>query len=120
MQKTACRRLYYQLTGHLAGWKISKHGLLVVINKCKNFLKKQRCTLELTDNLEVFYDMPISELEMMEAICSLNPKLSMYITLRFYNDMTYEEVAVTLKQLVSTVKYRTKKALEELKNFLEG
>lgn len=92
----------------------------IVINKCKNFLKKQRFTEELTDSLNVFYDMPTSELEMMEAICSLNPKLSMYITLRFYNDMTYEEVAEALKQPVSTVKYRTKKALQELKKFLKG
>lgn len=92
----------------------------IVINKCKDFLKKQKYTEELTDALNVFYHMPSSELEIVDAICRLDPKLSIYITLRFYNDMTYEEVAKALKMPVSTVKYKTRKALSELKNFLEG
>lgn len=92
----------------------------IVINKSKDFLKKQRFTEELTDNLNVFYDMPQDEIGIMDCICKLAPKLSIYITLRFYNDMTYDEVARTLKLPVSTVKYKTKKALNELKSLLEG
>ena len=64
--------------------------------------------------------MPETEFELMDAICKLPPHSSVYITLRFYNDMNYEEVSKVLKIPVSTVKYRTKKALEELKNILEG
>ena len=92
----------------------------IVINKCKDYLKRQRFTEELTDSLNVFYDMPTDETGVMDCICKLNSKLSIYITLRFYNDMTYEEVARTLKLPISTVKYKTKKALNELKNLLEG
>ncbi len=92
----------------------------IVINKSKDYLKKQRFTEELTDNLHVFYDMPTDEIGIMDCICKLNPKSSIYITLRFYNDMTYEEVARTLKRPVSTVKYKTQKALNELKVLLEG
>ena len=92
----------------------------IVINKSKDYLKKQRFTEELTDNLNVFYDMPTDEIGIMDCICKLNPKLSIYITLRFYHDMTYDEVARTLKLPVSTVKYKTKKALGELKTLLEG
>jgi len=92
----------------------------IVINKSKDYLKKQRFTEELTDNLNVFYNMPSDEIDIMDCICRLNPKSSIYITLRFYNDMTYDEVARTLKLPVSTVKYKTKKALGELKTFLEG
>ncbi len=92
----------------------------IVINKSKDYLKKQRFTEELTDNLNVFYDMPTDEIGIMDCICKLNPKSSIYITLRFYNDMTYDEVARTLKLPVSTVKYKTKKALYELKSILEG
>ena len=92
----------------------------IVINKSKDYLKKQKFTEELTDNLNVFYDMPSDEIGIMDCICKLNPKLSIYITLRFYNDMTYDEVAHTLKLPVSTVKYKTKKALTELKTLLEG
>ena len=92
----------------------------IVINKSKDFIKKRRFTEELTDTLNVFYDMPTEEIGIMDCICKLNPKMSIYITLRFYNEMTYEEVAQALKQPVSTVKYKTKKALLELKKHLEG
>lgn len=92
----------------------------IVINKCKDYLKKQRYAEELTDNLNVFYDMPTADLEIIDAVCRLNSKMSAYITLRFYHDMTYEETARLLKQPAATVKYRTKQAIAELKNLLEG
>ena len=92
----------------------------IVINKSKDYLKKRNYTEELTDNLNVFCSMPTEETEIMDCIMKLDPKLSVYITLRFYNELTYDEVAETLKQPVSTVKYKTKKALGELKKHLEG
>lgn len=92
----------------------------IVINKSKDFLKKQRYTEELTDTLHIFYDLPTADLEIMDAVCKLDRKMSVYITLRFYNDMTYKETAQLLKQPVSTVKYRTQLAMEKLKNLLEG
>lgn len=92
----------------------------IVINKCKDYLKKQRFSDELNDNLNVFYDMPTDEIGIIDCICKLNPKLSIYITLRFYNNMTYKEVARTLRTSVSTAKYKTKKALIELKYLMEG
>jgi len=92
----------------------------IVINKCKDFLKKQKYTEELTDNINVFCDMPTEEIEIMDAICKLNPKYAPYILLRFYNDMTYEEVANILHKPVSTVRHRTQNALYELKKSLEG
>ena len=92
----------------------------IASNKCKDYLKKQRFTEELTDNLNVFYDMPSEEIGIMDCICKLNPKSSIYITLRFYNDMTYEDVAQVLKEPVSTTKYKTQKALLELKKYLKG
>ncbi len=92
----------------------------IVINKCKDFLKKKKYTSELTDNLNSFYNMPSEDFEIMEAICRLDSKMSLYITLKFYNDMTYEEMAKLVKLPISTVKYRTSKALENLKKILEG
>lgn len=92
----------------------------IVINKCKDFLKKRRYTEELTDTSDAFYNMPAAELEIMDAICHLPSQSSVYITLRFYNDMNYNEAARALRLPVSTVKYRTKKALTELKLILEG
>ena len=92
----------------------------IVINKSKDYLKQKRYTEELTDTLNIFYDMPTEETEIMDCILRLEPKLAVYITLRFYNEMTYSEVAKVLKQPVSTVKYKTKKSLTELKKILKG
>lgn len=92
----------------------------IVINRCKNFLKSRRYTEELTDRIHVFYNIQTEEMEMMEALCKMNPKSSIYLTLRFYNNMTYDEMAQSLHLPVSTVKYRTKTALGELKLLLEG
>ena len=92
----------------------------IVINRCKNFLKSRRYTEELTDNTNAFYNTNTDEMEIMDALCRMNPKQSIYITLKFYNDMTYDEMAKSLLLPVSTVKHRTKSALKELKKLLEG
>ena len=92
----------------------------IVINRCKNFLKSRRYTEELTDNTNAFYNTNTDEMEIMDALCRMDPKQSIYITLKFYNDMTYDEMAKSLVLPVSTVKHRTKSALKELKKLLEG
>ena len=92
----------------------------IVINKCKNFLKAKRPVEELRDDIGIFSAVPETELEIVDAICRMVPERAIYISLRFYNGMSYEETAKALKQPVSTVKYRTGKALKELKMLLEG
>ena len=92
----------------------------IVINKSKNFLKSKRPTEELRDDLDVFCTVPTEELEIMDILCRMDPASSVYISLRFYNDMSYEEAARSLRQPVSTVKYRTARALREMKMLLEG
>lgn len=84
----------------------------IVINKSKDYLKRRRYTEELTDALNVFCDMPTEESEILDCILKMDIKLSIYITLRFYNEMTYKQVSKVLKQPVSTVKYKTQKALD--------
>ncbi len=92
----------------------------IVINKSKDYMKKRRCTEELTDAIHVFYDMPTEEIGMLDCICRLPQNQSIYITLRFYNEMTYAEMAKSLNEPITTVKYKTKKALSKLKKILEG
>ena len=111
----------YQAMGSLKNKEYFKTWLTrIVINKCKNFLKSRRYTEELTDDLNVFSAAPDEEMEIVDAVCKMDAKLSVYITLKFYNDMTYDQMARSLMLPVSTVKYRTKTALEELKRLLEG
>ena len=92
----------------------------IVINKCKNFIKSRHFTEELNDNINVFYDINTDDFEIVDAICKMKRELSLYITLKFYNDMTYDEMAKSLMLPVSTVKHRTKKALSELEKILKG
>lgn len=92
----------------------------IVINKAKDFLKARAQTVELSDSLGVFYSLNERDMEIVDALCSMDSKSAIYLSLRFYGGMSYEEAAKTLKQPVSTVKYRTAKALEKLKSLLEG
>jgi len=92
----------------------------IVINKCKDLVRKSRPSVELTDELEVFSSTDHSDFEMLDAISRLGKEKAVYITLRFYNDLSYADVSRVLRLPVSTVKYRTAKALEELKRSLEG
>ncbi len=92
----------------------------IVINKCKNCIRKRCYTEELTDNANLFTTLPTEETEILSAVCCLPPAQSVYITLRFYQDMTYEEMAKTLQEPMSTVKYKTKKALKSLGEILKG
>lgn len=111
----------YQSYGRLKNPQYFKTWLTrIIINKSKDFLRKQKYTDELTDDLKVFSDLPTADFELMDAICSLGNDLSKYITLRFYAGMTYDEVAKVLRLPVSSVKYKTKTAMNKLKKILEG
>ena len=50
----------------------------IVINKCKNFIKSRRYTEELTDNTNAFYNTNTDEMEIMDALCRMDPKQSIY------------------------------------------
>lgn len=92
----------------------------ILINKCKDFIRKRRFTEELTDDCGIFSEIPVEDICLMDAICRLEPDQARLITLRYYGDMTYEEMARALKMPTATVKYKTKKALKNLKNLWEG
>lgn len=92
----------------------------IVINKCKNFIKSRHFTEELNDNINAFYEINTDDFEILDAICKMKRDSALYITLKFYNDMTYDEMAKSLMLPVSTVKHRTKKALSELEKILKG
>lgn len=92
----------------------------IVINKCKNFIKSRHFTEELNDNINAFYEINTDDFEILDTICKMKRDSALYITLKFYNDMTYDEMAKSLMLPVSTVKHRTKKALSELEKILKG
>lgn len=62
------------------------------------------------DDIDIYKDMDVN---------ILRKRVGM-VTLKFYNDMTYDQMAKALMIPSSTVKHRTKSALKELKTLLEG
>ena len=76
----------------------------IVINRCKNFLKARKPVEELRDDLGLFSSVPETEIEILDAVCRMKREQAVYISLRFYNDMNYEQAAKVLNQPVSTVK----------------
>ena len=71
----------------------------IVINKSKDYLKKQRFTEELTDNLNVFYDMPQDEIGILaDSINKLSASLDTALT----------ELKTTNEQLVSDIEKERK------------
>lgn len=122
--KDAVQEAVLSAYGHFAGLKNQAYFKTwltrIVINKCKDFLKKEKYTEPLTDQLDACAQVETADLDVLEALCRLHRDVSIYITLRFYHDMTYEEVAHLLSLPVSTVKYRTKNAMIQLRNYLEG
>lgn len=86
--------MFYQHLSHLVSKNIDFFKTWrthIAINKFKDLLKRQRYTEELKNDLEAFYDMPTEEMSVVAAICKLGSNKSIYITLYFYNDMTYKE-----------------------------
>lgn len=48
----------------------------IVINKCKDFLKRKKYTEALTDTMNIFYNMPTEEMELLDCILKINPQLT--------------------------------------------
>lgn len=91
----------------------------ILMNKCRDFIRRRRFTEEFDDQSGVFDNIPYDEICIMDAVCRLEPEEARLVTLRFYGGMTYEETARAVRMPAATVKYRTRKALEKLKEMLK-
>lgn len=95
----------------------------IVIRKCLDLLRRektrQRYTQQVTDTAHLFDTVPARDLELLDLVCRLPEQLRPYITLRFYQDLTYKEVARLLHIPVSTARFRTQKALALLEQWME-
>ena len=96
----------------------------IVIRKCLDLLRRertrQRYAQQVVDTARLFDAVPAQEIELLDLVCRLPEQLRPYITLRFYQDLTYEEVAGLLHVPVSTARSRTQKALALLEQWMEA
>lgn len=100
----------------------------IAVNNCINFMKKERPSEEIKDEiLEIPKDDPIEQYKkkkLKEAIYNAIAKLpevqKSVFTLRALEELSYQEISTILNKPVNTVKVNYHLAVKNLKNYLKG
>lgn len=99
----------------------------ILINECLGYLRKKDRLLFFEEISELANEEKIEEfsannenMDLYDAIEKLPEKLKTIIMLRFFEDMSLDEISQTIKVNLSTVKSRLYKALEILKIDMKG
>lgn len=100
----------------------------IAVNNCLNYLKKQRPTEEIYDEIvssgrddpvERYRSKKLRE-KIYEAVEKLPTVQRAVFTLRTLEDMSYQEVSDILKKPISTVKVNHHLAVKNLRNFMKA
>jgi RNA polymerase sigma-70 factor (ECF subfamily) len=100
----------------------------IAVNNCLNYIKKQRPTEELYEEItSTGKDDPVQILkgkrfrEKIQAAVARLPEVQKAVfTLRTLEDLSYQEVSDILKKPISTVKVNHHLAVKNLRNYLKG
>jgi RNA polymerase sigma-70 factor (ECF subfamily) len=100
----------------------------ISVNTCLNFIKKQRPTEEIKEEiLELPRDNPVQRYknkrireQIYGAVAKLPNVQKTVFTLRALEEMPYQEISEILKKPLSTVKVDYHLAVKNLKNYLKG
>ena len=94
----------------------------IIINTALSHIKKESKLVylnpESSPTIEPFAE-DYSSLSFRELIDKLEPKYKSIIILRFFEDMTLEEIAMTLEENINTIKTRLYRGLKLLKIEME-
>ena len=97
----------------------------IVINCCKTFIQKSK-RVKLTDPAELVDSQAVShtykeeEIDLWQALQSLEEKYKTALLLRYYHDYTVPEIAEIEEMPVGTVKTNIRRGLLQLKGMLKG
>lgn len=100
----------------------------IAVNNCLNFLKKQRPTEEIfeeivssgkDDPVERYRSKKLKEM-IYEAVAKLPTVQRAVFTLRTLEDMSYKDVSEILKKPISTVKVNHHLAVKNLRNYMKA
>lgn len=96
----------------------------ICINTSLNVLQKQKKVILMHDpDLEIFsINLETSEekMDLLNAIYMLEEKYKTVLLLRYYEDLTFEQIAELLEEPIGTVKSKGKRALSKIKTSLKG
>lgn len=100
----------------------------IAVNNCLNFLKRQKPSEELQENIiesprdnpvEIYKRKRAKEL-VYDAVAKLPNVQKTVFTLRAFEDLPYQEISEILKKPLSTVKVNYHLAVKNLKSLLKG
>ena len=97
--------------------------LKIIINEAINYIKKNRfnwdrdIVSEMKDEKDVF-EIEDNKIELKQALNKLTDKERAVIVLRYFEEMSLNDVAYILGENLSTVKSRIYRALEKLKEYM--
>lgn len=99
----------------------------ILINECLNFIRKRNRLLFFEEIKDIEKIKQIDKefdnnenIDLYDAVDKLPTKLKTIIMLRFFEDMSLEEISQTIKINLSTVKSRLYKALKVLRIDMKG
>ncbi|MCL2547208.1 MAG: RNA polymerase sigma factor [Oscillospiraceae bacterium] len=92
----------------------------ILINTCRDFRRRnpEQLSLDIAAHIPVPDDGE-ERLHVLECIQRLDQKTREIITLRFWSQLTQEEIAEVMSLPIGTVKSRLSRALSKLKTLLE-
>lgn len=95
----------------------------ILINVAINYIKKESKVVCLEEDMPLVYqekEMPFEDrMDLYNAIDGLKEKYKTVIILKYYNNMSIEEIANTMGIPINTVKSHLRRAKESLGNILE-
>ena len=65
-------------------------------------------------------EISVEKLDLLDAIYRLDEKYKTIIILRYYEDLTFQQIAELLNEPLGTVKSKGKRALLKIKHLLKG
>ena len=87
----------------------------IVINEAMNYIKKNKKTYVELEEVEVGREEVYEDVDLRAAIDRLSPKDKTIIVLRFFEDMSLEQIAEICDENVNTIKSRLYRTLKKLK-----
>lgn len=96
----------------------------ICINVSLEVLQKQKKVILMDDLMvsSLTSDMATSaeKIDLLDAIFKLDEKYKTILLLKYYDDMTFEQIADVLGEPIGTVKSKGKRALAKIKPILKG
>lgn len=93
----------------------------ILINSCNDIIRHRKKVIYIDDTefMEETDSYDVAGLDVRMAMDKLDSKYKLILSLRFYQDLSYEDIAETLNCPVGTVKSRLNYALRKLRDSMD-